>query len=250
MPGGPGARIRYLAGPTAEAVLLCSVYTCQIKMAGQHSIGQVEEHLDTPVHSGSDCDDGDGADDCPVVGELSLQQGGDSPPVASGLRKVLAEEYRKAVANANERDQYAAQSGRALRGYPCPLCIIRALRSHLKVDHSSGSPCASSKQLKLINALWVEVCATSVSQKLFADAPAHRSGHQMLKLSANVARVMLSTSPSFHKLNTNVAGLDVLLAWVLTDKKGMRLFIRSDGQAMGYRRVGHMYYTEGAARLI
>ena len=64
-----------------------------------------------------------------------------------------------------------------------------------------------------------------------------------MKDSAGIMRRMLRECHSFHQLGTNHESLDRMAAWVLT-ASGMKLVIKKDVDAMGYKRGGNYYYSD------
>ncbi len=94
--------------------------------------------------------------------------------VCPALADAVDQAFAQALVDSAQRGQYAAQADDAGSGHPCPLCILRAFdrksryRKHLKEDHDGECHCTSSKQLKLLHALWSESCAATVAQTLVA----------------------------------------------------------------------------------
>ena len=62
-------------------------------------------------------------------------------------------------------------------------------------------------------------------------------------------RQMLLSSPSFDQMGTNLASLDEVTCWVLTEN-GMRIAIKRDAAAMDLRRSGNTYYTDNFLKLL
>jgi hypothetical protein len=143
----------------------------------------------------------------------------------------------------------AGYGGHTALNYPCTICVYRAfqrqsrLRAHVQVDHQGPHYCTSSKHLVAVQALWSERRAAMAAEKFVSTMPKEVEASQLLRDAGGILRLMLQSSPSVHKLGTNLQRIDKVSAWALT-LNGMKLFLKCDAEALGYRRLGYYYFTD------
>ena len=194
------------------------------------------------VGSGSGSDDDSGGEDNSKYTLAETDQG-------KVLLSKLSEEKRIFFESLKMRHKKGAH-----RNYVCRLCPQRAFydKSRLvqhEAEHKEPHFCTSSKQLKILKAVYAERCAARAADKFVAENPQGVSDSGLLQASADHMRAMLMECPSYSQLGTAVADLDRILAWVLT-ANGMRLLIKSDADSMGYHRYGDVYYTDDFMKLL
>ncbi len=166
------------------------------------------------------------------------------------LTAAVSQERQRAL---DALGPYTAR-GQGTTSYECPFCVRRVftqktrLVSHITRDHAAAHGCKSMKQLRILKARWAELGAIRASDDFLGRA-ASLEVEGVLRQSALIMRSMLVSSPSFASMRTSITNYDDVTSWSLTEG-GVCMLLSIDGAALGLRRVGNTYCSEGFLTLL
>ena len=164
---------------------------------------------------------------------------------------AIAEEKSTAI---ERLGSYQAR-GTAADCRSCPFCprLVFDRKSrllhHINTFHESPHGCKFGKQLKVLKAVWAERGAAAAARVFFGTQAKQSSLPGPLQHSASIVRHMLEKSPSFQLMRTTIADWADASVWAFTED-GLQLVIKADTEALGLLRLGYMWYSPIALRMV
>eukprot|EP00397_Hematodinium_sp_SG-2012_P000198 GEMP01000198.1.p1 GENE.GEMP01000198.1~~GEMP01000198.1.p1 ORF type:complete len:2519 (-),score=194.83 GEMP01000198.1:416-7972(-) len=142
-------------------------------------------------------------------------------------------------------------------GRTCSLCVSRTferpsrLVDHISTYHGGCHGVASSRQLKLVKALYDNDELRRLARMTISHQPLeHVTEGNYIKQSAELMRKWLQDSPHFNSLKGKVTNWDDYLSLVITKAGGPKFFFKADAEAAGFKRLNRVYVDDAFLSLV